>query len=184
MRIKTMVQTAAVISLAVVAGLLGVGGTWALWNASAPAQMGTVQAADFSVTVNGSPLASQGVTATARPETSGAALTPKTPVYSIIAITNATNASGPFSLRTVLGQPTTSNTPAALASNLTIQTASMPASNKCADASYTSTPTATTITKGATASLCLRMSLPQNAPGTLTQTTATVAVPVTATQIQ
>lgn len=184
MRIKTMVQTAAVIGLAVVAGLLGVGGTWALWNASAPAQMGTVQAADFQVTVNGSPLAAQGVSANAKPETQGAALTPKTPVYSIIAITNATDASGPFSLRTVLGQPKATGTAAALASSLSIQTASMPASNRCADATYTGTPAATTITKGATARLCLRMSLPHNAPDTLAQATATVTVPVTATQIQ
>lgn len=183
MRLKIMMQTTAVIGLAAVAGLLGAGGTWALWNASAPAQMGTIQAADFQVTVNGSPLVAQGVTATAKPETPGGALTPRTPAYSIIAITNATDASGPFSLRTVLGQPRTTNTSTALASSLSIRTASMPASNRCADATYTGTPAATTITKGATTRLCLRMSLPDNAPDTLTQDTATVSVPLTATQI-
>lgn len=41
---------------AVLAGMFGVQGAWALWSAHAPANAGTVQAADFRVDLNGTPM--------------------------------------------------------------------------------------------------------------------------------
>ncbi|GAA1672287.1 hypothetical protein GCM10010977_17560 [Citricoccus zhacaiensis] len=186
MRIKTMMRTAGVISLAVVAGLLGVGGTWALWNVAVPAEMGTVQAADFRVELNGSPMTVNGMAATVALEKPGTALTPKTPVYSIITVKNAANAGGRFSIRATMGTPTAQSSDPILAANLKghVLTAQMPGSTTCADATYTAQPATATIAKGATARYCVKMSLPADTPAMLTPSTATVTIPVTATQIQ
>jgi hypothetical protein len=185
MRPRNWLLTAAVICAAVVAGLLTVGGTWALWNALAPSGAGTVQSADFRVELNGSPMVVDGVSTTVALQNPSTALTPDNPVYATVKVANATNAGGPFTLNAALGTPTVTHASvAALASTLTVQTARMPASGQCSGATYTSTPASASIAKDASATFCLRMSLPSTAPESLTQATATVTVPVTATQIQ
>ncbi|WP_313816477.1 hypothetical protein [Citricoccus sp.] len=184
MRVKTLLQSAAVIALALVAGLCGVGGTWALWNTTAPTNSGTVQSADFRVELNGTPMTVNGVAATVALEDPGTALTPTTPAYSVVTVKNATNASAPFSIRVAAGQPHVTSANAALPASVTVRSALMPASQRCGDAVYASAPATTTITQGATEQICLRMTLPENAPETLARATATVTVPVTATQAQ
>lgn len=184
MRIKTSLRSAAVIALALVAGLCGVGGTWALWNTTAPANPGTVQSADFRVELNGTPMTVNGMAATVTLEDPGTALTPTTPAYSVVSIKNAANASAPFSIRVAAGQPRVISANAALTASMTVRSAIKPATQRCAEADYASTPAATTITQGSTAQICLQMALPENAPETLARATATVTVPLTATQTQ
>ncbi|GAA1131796.1 hypothetical protein [Citricoccus alkalitolerans] len=184
MRIKTLLQSAAVIALALVAGLCGVGGTWALWNTAAPANSGTVQSADFRVEINGTPMIVNGVAATVALEDPGTALTPTAPAYSVVTVKNATNASAPFSVSVAAGQPHVTSPNAALPASVTVWSSLMPESQRCADAAYASAPATTTITQGTTAQICLRMTLPENAPETLSHATATVTVPITATQTQ
>jgi predicted ribosomally synthesized peptide with SipW-like signal peptide len=187
MRSRNWLLTAAVIGAAVVAGLLGVGGTWALWNAVAPSDSGTVQSADFRVDLNGSPMVTDGVSATVAPQypAGNTAITPDTPLYATVRVANATNAGGPFTITAALGTPTVANASASgLASALTVQSAPMPASGQCSGATYTSTPASAPVTKNASTTFCLRLSLPSTASETLTQATAAVTVPVTATQTQ
>lgn len=182
MRISTRLKAAALIGLAVVVGLLGVGGTWALWNAAVPSGAGTVQAADFDIRLNGDPTAT---TITAAPE-SGALLTPSTPVYARVDVQNASNAGAPMTVAAVMSPPQVVNpsTPA-LGSALSVRAAPAPPSGSCAAATYpaSNTSTATTIAQGSTGRFCLRMALPTGAaPAGLTSATATIATTVTITQ--
>jgi predicted ribosomally synthesized peptide with SipW-like signal peptide len=187
MRSRNWLPTAAVICVAVVAGLLGVGGTWALWNTVAPSNSGTVQAADFRVDLNGSPMVTNGVSATVAPQfpAGNTAITPEKPLYATVRVANTTNAGGPFTITAALGTPTvTSASPTGLAAALTVQSAPMPASGECSGATYTSAPASAAVAKNASATFCLRLSLPSTASEALMQATATVTVPVTATQVQ
>jgi predicted ribosomally synthesized peptide with SipW-like signal peptide len=182
MRISTRLKAAALIGLAVVVGLLGVGGTWALWNAAVPSGAGTVQAANFDIRLNGDPTAT---TITATPE-SGALLTPSTPVYARVDVQNASNAGTPMTVAAVMSPPQVMNasTPA-LGTNLSVRAASTSVSESCADASYpaSNTSAATTIVQGSTGRFCLRMSLPEKAaPTGLTEANAKIATTVTVTQ--
>jgi predicted ribosomally synthesized peptide with SipW-like signal peptide len=183
MRIKTMLQSAAVIGLAVVAGLLGVAGTWALWSASATANPGTVKAADFTVLVNGQALKSSAAT-TASLSTEGGPLTPTTDVYAALTVQNSSNAGGPFAIEV--------SVPALL----TIEDARMPATvtvesvrkttEKCAAAPFPATPTTgqttTVINKNASASFCLRIGLPDETPSQRKPSEIALTVPVSAAQ--
>lgn len=185
MRTRNWLLTAVVIGLAVVAGLAGVGGTWALWNAAAPSGTGAVQAADFRVTLNGSPMTVNGSSATVALQDPTTPLTPKSPVYAKVTVSNATDAGGAFTIRATMGQPVVSTaTVSGLATAMVIRTAAAPTSGDCAAAGYTSAPAEATIAKEGSAAFCVQVSLPQNAPDTLVNSSATVTVPVTATQIQ
>ncbi|REE03716.1 hypothetical protein [Citricoccus muralis] len=177
MRIKTMLQTTAVLGLAVMVGLLGVGGTWALWSTSVPANMGTVEAADFQVKLNGSSMTSWvGI----RPD---GALTPTQEVYAMVTVTHDTNASAPFSIEATMPATATTHL-SALETDLTVQAVRM-TNPTCADASFTAQASNTAvIDRNQTASFCLRMSLPPDAPSNKTPSDVTVTIPVTATQIQ
>jgi hypothetical protein len=182
MRITARLKAAALIGLAVVVGLLGVGGTWALWNVAVPSGAGAVQAADFNIQLNNAPM---GATATATPET-GTPLTPNTPVYARVDIKNATNAGTPMSVVAVMDPPRIVNaSTSTLGATLTVRAAQTSASESCADASYpaSNTSAATAITEDGTGRFCLRMSLPDKAaPTGLTNANATISTTVTVTQ--
>lgn len=183
MNVRDMMLSATVVALAVVAGLLGAGGTWALWNASAFAGAGAVRSADFRVEINGSPMTTGGVAATINVQGSGP-LTPTSPAYAMLTLSNRTDAGSPFTVRAGLGTPRVSNaTVAQLATSLSVQTAVAPASGQCSAATYGATPASADISKGGAAQFCVRMSLPADAAESLSNASATVAIPVTATQL-
>jgi hypothetical protein len=182
MRFTAQLKAAALIGLAVMVGLLGVGGTWALWNAAIPSAAGTVQAADFDIRLNGD---STATTITAIPE-SGALLTPSTPVYARVDVQNASNAGAPMTVAAVMSPPQVLNpsTPT-LGSTLSVRAAPAPTSGSCAGAQYTQSNTSATITidQTKTGRFCLRMALPAGvAPTGLTSATAKIATTVTITQ--
>jgi predicted ribosomally synthesized peptide with SipW-like signal peptide len=181
MRTKSILLTTAVIGLAVVAGLLGVGGTWALWNSSVQSTAGTVQAANFDIRLNGAPM---GATATAVPEVPGALLKPGTPVYAIVKIDNASNAGTPMSVAAVMEPPKVVNPSVpGLGTKLRVHAGVQP-SGGCADADYrdSGTSVSTTIDQGKADRFCLRMTLPANVSPSLINETATITTTVTVIQ--
>ncbi|MEV4901936.1 hypothetical protein AB0K08_11400 [Citricoccus sp. NPDC055426] len=181
MRFKTMLQTTAVLGLAVVAGLLGVTGTWALWSTSASAGAGTVQAADFQLELDGK-AASSGTIALTPP---GGQLMPDQPIYSSFSVTNSTNASGDFRVQVTLGTPVVRPVGgnAALADHLVVETTAAPASESCGTADYGNKPATAAVDKNRSARFCVRFTLPADAPPELSDASATADIPVTATQI-
>lgn len=179
MRIKAMLQTAAVLGLAVVAGLVGVSGTWALWSSSAAADAGTVQAANLVVDVNGDRMFTDGTSATVTLADPGRALTPNTPVELTVTLANQSDAGAGLDLRATLGTATIESDNAALPAAIAVQSAV----GSC-DAATEFGPTATAaIGQGAAQDFCVRLSLPTSAPATLAQSEATVAIPVDVVQI-
>lgn len=177
-------KAAALIGLAVVVGLLGVGGSWALWNAVVPAGAGTVQAANFQITLNKADMVVTGMIVQATAEGPSGPLKPGTSVYATVTVANHTDAGTPTSVTAAVTAPriTQADTPA-LKNTLTVQV-SEPTSGGCAQAKYlgANTGTSATIAQGESRRFCLRTSLPEGASPTLAQQSATVAVDVTATQ--
>lgn len=173
MRIKTVLRTAAVLSLAVVAGLFGVSGAWALWSASAPAEAGTVQSASLVVTANGSPLLVNGISTTvdlAGPRTT---LTPSTPVYATLTLSNHSDAPAGLDLRATVGAARVSSAKPGLTETMIVQVSA----GSCDSASFAETSTAV-MAQGGSQAFCVRMSLPKDSPGSLSGGTATVTIPV------
>lgn len=176
-------RMAAVIGTAVVAGLLAVQGTWALWDAAAASGARSVQAADFRVELNGSPMTAGGVSATVALQNPAMALTPTNPVYAAVTLTNATNAGGPFRILAAAGTPSATSSTPGLAATISVQTAPAPAAGGCLAATYSATPASTVVAKGGSVTLCLRASLPADAPSMLGGSAVAIAVPITATQL-
>ncbi|MGM7668607.1 hypothetical protein [Microbacterium sp. A93] len=182
MRLQSMLQTTAVLGVAVVAGLLAVTGTWALWSSSAPSAAGAVQAADFHLELDGKSTTSGTIPLTPP----GEPLTPNQPVYSSFSITNATNASGDFRVRVQLGTPVVRSDDTgqeALAEHVIVKTIVMPASGHCAATPYGDEPATTVVDKNHSTWFCVQHSLPADAPAGLSNSQATVDLSVTATQI-
>lgn len=186
MRTKNMLLTAAVIGLAVVAGLLGAGSTWAVWNASAESTPGTIQAANFDITVNRQSIPTDGASVSIDLEDPSARLSPTTKVYAAVTVTNATNASGPFTVRADLGVPRPAgNTPADIQQYLSLATAPL-SSGTCSAvpaASYTATARSMQLEKSASSTYCLEVALQPNAPSTLGGTTVNVVLPLSVSQL-
>ncbi|WP_422115705.1 hypothetical protein [Brachybacterium sp. UNK5269] len=117
-----------------------------------------------------------------------AALTPGTPVYASLTLTNSTDASSSFTVGATLGAPQVTSKNSALASTLTVRSAVMPASGNCSAATYSSgdsaKATSAQVAKGGSQRFCLRMSLPATAPDSLITSAATVTVPVHVAQIR
>lgn len=185
MRATTALKSTAVVCGAVVAGLLATGGTWALWNTSVTTAAGTVQAADFRITLTGtdsSPMTlPDGTAATVSMKGGQTELVPDTSVYAEVTIANDTNAGGPFDVQASLGTPSLKGTPESLSPWLSTSTAPAPRSGTCSAADYTRDATAT-ISKGDSAKLCLQVTLDADAPETATRQTATMKIPVKAKQ--
>jgi predicted ribosomally synthesized peptide with SipW-like signal peptide len=186
MRTKNMLLTAAVIGLAVVAGLLGVGGTWALWNASVQSNPGTVQAADFDITVNGKSIPADGSNVSLALEDQTARLSPTQNVYTAVTVTNATNASGPFKVRADLGAPVpASGTEADMKSYLSLTTAPLD-SGKCSavpSGSYTTAAKSAQISKDHSTTYCVQVALKPNAPSSLSGQTVNVVLDLSISQL-
>ncbi|MFC0249965.1 hypothetical protein ACFFIO_15765 [Citricoccus parietis] len=179
MRIKSMLQTTAVLGLAVVVGLLGVGGTWALWNVSAAAGAGTVQSANLVVDVNTSPMLTDGTSTTVALEGPTAQLTPDQPVYATLKLTNNSTATSGLTLRSTLRSDRATSDNVELSKALTVQSAA----GKCADATFQATSSAV-VAQGDSRTFCLRLSLSAKTPGSLSDKSATVTIPVHVEQVR
>ncbi|HRO31433.1 MULTISPECIES: SipW-dependent-type signal peptide-containing protein [Micrococcaceae] len=186
MRTKNMLLTAAVIGLAVVAGSLGVGGTWALWNASMQSNPGTVQAANFDITVNGKSIPADGSNVSLALEDQTTMLSPTQNVYAAVTVTNATNASGPFNVRAGLSAPVpASGTEADMKPYLILTTAPR-TSGTCSDVpsgAYTTAAKSVQVPKDQSASYCVQVALEPNAPPSLSGRTVTAVLDLSVSQL-
>ncbi len=172
---------AAALVLGVRGGFLGVLGPGALRSAQVATDAGTVHAADFRVDLNGTPMVTDGVSATVALENPTGAITPDAPVYAEVSIKNATNASAPFTILATMGEADVSNTSDALVDGLIVQSAVARGAG-CADEDYAATSSAE-IGKGDTTTFCVRISLPAEAGTELQASTASITIPVNAAQI-
>lgn len=173
MRIKTMLRTAAVLVLAGVAGLFGVSGAWALWSVAAPADAGTLHAANLVVQANGNPLMVDGTSTTVALADPQAALTPTSPVYATLTLANHSDATAGLDLRATVGTALVSSSTPGLAEALVVESGT----GSCGSASFAGASSAT-VPQGGSQSFCLRMSLPEDSPGSLSGGTVAVTVNV------
>lgn len=186
MRTKNMLLTAVVIGLAVVAGLCGVGGTWALWNASVQSAAGTVQAATFDIQVNRQSIPAGAQSVSVQLEDPAARLTPSTKVYAAVTLTNATNASTPLKVRADLGVPQpASSTASEMRQSLVLGTAPLTGGTctSLAPTAYSTTAKTVQIAKGGSATYCVEVALKSSAPSTLSGKTVDVVLPLTVSQL-
>lgn len=177
MRIKTLLRTVAVLSLAVTAGLFGVSGAWALWSVSAPSETGTVQSANLVVKANGSPLLVNGTSTTVKLADPRATLTPSTPVYATLTLSNHSDATAGLDLRATVGTAKVSSAKPGLTDAMIVQFAG----GSCGSASFAKTSSAV-VAQGGSQAFCVRMSLPRDSPGSFSGSSATVTIPVNVIQ--
>lgn len=162
MKSLRVLKAAGLILTAVVLGLMTVQGSYALWNAAAPSNAGTIQAADFSIKVNG-----QDMSAPVVPLTLGE-LTPGKTAYTAIDVKNNVNVTrdSPLVLKLNLtGLAPVDN----FGGFLVVKTAVPAAGTTCAavaPASYTAAPAviASTLALGATQSVCIAVELSAATP--------------------
>lgn len=195
MRIKRLLQAAALIAVAVVLGLLTVQGTYALWNATTSTAAGTVSSASFLVGLTSVP-SGQATTMTLADGTPAtlaitptATLLPGGSVYGGVAVANNTNAGGAFDTAiTVARGPLTSTGDGSLAQNVTVNTkiVSLPA-----DCNTTTGYTALgasglvspPVAKGGTTVFCFQVTLNSSAPATVKGQAVNIPLTLTARQI-
>ena len=183
MRFGKALQFAAVVASAVVAGLIGVQGTLALWTVSAPSNAGGIQAADFRLDLNGEVMPGGVAAATVVLGSPTTALTPSTPVYVPVAVKLSTDATAPFGMEAKLGEASIPETsPAALRRSLAVSYAAVPG-GRCEEGEYGSTLSATLRKNEEPTRFCVRIALRGDAPLSIQRLGTRITVPLSFTQI-
>ena len=128
---KKALKAAGLIAAAVVLGLLTAQGSYALWNTTAPANAGTVQAADFKILLNNVEMSKPTPIALDIGE-----LAPGTPAYTSLTVANKVNvtAASPLKLQPSLTGLVPVDT---FGGNLTVTTAVATAGKACRDLALT-----------------------------------------------
>lgn len=190
MRTATAIRTGLVLAVAVVLGLMAAPAAQALWSVFVPSNAGTIQAADFSVQLTGSPLnATQemvledGTPATiALTGTGGVGkLSPGASVTAAVQVANTTNAGSDFTIRITL--PVQAEIAQDLANHLTLTYANASSLAECSTVTYAPRgQLAMDIPKGKWSVLCFRIELSSSAPSTVSGQSGSISVPLQANQ--
>ncbi|WP_336711476.1 hypothetical protein [Arthrobacter sp. USHLN218] len=184
MRIKTLLKASALLAAAVVLGLLTVQGTYALWSRVVPVEAGTIQAANFRVTLTdvGTGAEMEMVDASGKaallPLRPSGPVSSTVPAYAGVKVSNVTNAGSDFAVRARIGQ--------ASASYLVIKTRALPAdTSNCGAVDFTAAggSAEATLAKNASAVFCFQLALVSTAPQALSGTQTKITVPITADQL-
>ena len=184
MRTKTLLKASALLAAAVVLGLLSVQGTYALWSRVVPVEAGTIQAADFRVTLAdvGTNAAVDMVDASGKtallPLQPSGLVSSTVPAYAGVKVSNVTNAGSDFAVRARIGQ--------ASAGDLVIKTRVVPAdTTSCGAVDFTGAggTAEVTLAKGTSAVFCFQLALASTAPQTLSGTQAKMTVPIIVDQL-
>ncbi|ALE91536.1 hypothetical protein AOC05_02905 [Arthrobacter alpinus] len=197
MKSTRALKATGLVLIAVVLGLLTVQGSYALWNKSTTANAGTVQAADFRISLtdaisgevtenmtrdDGTPvLLSLKTMATG-------VLIPGQKTYAGVQLGNRTNAGGDFTVRATTATPVIVSPGSELASQLSIKVVNATSLSQCTQpAIYTAAPVAGAATqdiaKAATGVFCFEVSLAATMPANLSGKTAKVDVPIVVNQL-
>jgi predicted ribosomally synthesized peptide with SipW-like signal peptide len=196
MRRFRLMKAAGLVLAAVLLGLLAVQGSYALWNQAASANAGTVQAADFRVSLTDTQTSnttnmtlSDGTAAAIALTTSPAgAVVPGLATYAGVQLGNVTNAGGPFTIRAAIGStPTVSDAGSGLASYLTVKAVAATSLDQCSSAALYTSALVTdlpnmTIAKGGTGVFCFQVALSAAIPAALAGSAAGVTIPIVVTQ--
>ncbi|MFL4477624.1 SipW-dependent-type signal peptide-containing protein [Paeniglutamicibacter sp. ORCA_105] len=168
MKTMSALKATAAIGVAIVLALLTVQGTLALWTATATTTSQTVQSADFKVTAavgeNVQRLPAGGTITVAGPT----GLTPGTSQSTPIVVTNAADASGPFTISATAGTTTATG---ALAPYLSTSIG-LGQDGRCTNIRQ---DTRVVLAKGASATFCLTTTLAENTPATFGGAGASIA---------
>ncbi|WP_427016737.1 hypothetical protein ACQCSX_18740 [Pseudarthrobacter sp. P1] len=196
MRSSRMMKAAGLVLAAVLLGLLAVQGSYALWNNAVSANAGTVQAADFRVSLTDTQtnnttdmtLSDGAAAAIALTTTPAGVVVPGQAAYAGVQLGNVTNAGGDFTIRAAIGStPGKTDNGSGLAGYLSVKAAAAAALDQCSSAAlYTSALTtdlpALNIAKGATGVFCFQVTLSAATPAGLAGSTAGVTIPIVVTQ--
>ncbi|WP_299165524.1 hypothetical protein [uncultured Arthrobacter sp.] len=193
MRTATAIRTGMVLAVAVVLGLMVAPAAHAVWSVFVPSNVGTIQAANFSVKLIGSPLVTEqemvladGSPATVELIGYGAELGKLYPGGSVTAgvqVTNKTNAGSDFNLGITLSEPFTSKS--VLAKHLTVDYATAGSLETCSVAAYGAREQLPSIEIGKeeAAVICFKIGLKANTGSDMLGETASVEGTLLATQI-
>ncbi len=199
MRTPRALKAAGLILAAVVLGLLTVQGTYALWNAAVNSNAGTVQAADFRVSLTDGPTGTtkdmtlDDGTAAGKPATIALSTTPigvvipGQSVYAGVQLGNVTNAGGNFTINASAGVPVITNTSeSGVAALLSVRAVGADTLAQCPNAALYDGAQATasvSIAKNASRVLCFQVTLAANAPGSVQGKSAGISIPLTVDQL-
>lgn len=191
MRTATAIRTGLAVVVAVVLGLLVAPASHALWSVFVSSNAGTIQAANFSVQLTGSPsnmtqemILSDGTPATlSLTGTQMPQLSPGGSATAGVHITNSTNAGSDFTIG--VSVPTRAVVSGSLAGHLSIRYGSAANLAACAATTYGAPgqPVAHNIPKGGSAVMCFRVELASTTPSSALGQSATISIPLQAAQI-
>ncbi|WP_449372242.1 hypothetical protein [Arthrobacter psychrolactophilus] len=193
---RTLKATGLVL-IAVVLALFTVQGSYALWNKAVTSNAGTVQAADFRISLTDTN-ASRVTDMTLADGTAATLSLTTTPIgvvipgqstYAGVQVGNVTNAGGAFTVRASTATPIIDNNAASpLAPYLVVKTVAATSLAQCSSpdiyAAATPSGTASTdIAKAATGVFCFQVTLAATMPASLSGQTASIAIPITVNQL-
>ena len=171
-------KAAGLVLVAVVLGLMTVQGSYALWNTTAPSNAGTIQAADFRVLVNGTPMPAASIS-----NLSLGDMARGSAKYTKLEIANEVNvtAASPLVLQpSLIGLTPVDN----LGGKLTVRTAQVPAGTNCSQVtSYApGLPKLPVLAKGTPQTVCVKVELAADTPAS--QLGKPINIPVTVSVAQ
>jgi len=191
------IKATGLVLLAVVLGLLTVQGSYALWNTAAASSAGSVQAADFRVSLTDTKtsqitdmtLADGTAANLSLSTTPTGVLTPGQSTYAGVQLGNVTNAGGDFTIRAGTGTPAIGpGGTSPLAPYLGIKVVAATALSQCSQPSlYEQAPASGTATldiaKAKSGVFCFQLTLAATMPASLSGQTAKVAIPIIVNQL-
>jgi predicted ribosomally synthesized peptide with SipW-like signal peptide len=184
MRTKTLLKASALLAAAVVLGLLTVQGTYALWSRVVPVEAGTIQAANFRVTLTdvGTGAGVDMVDASGKsallPLRPSGVVSSTVPAYAGVKVSNVTNAGSDFAVRARIGP--------ASPGDLVVKARAVPVETvDCGAADFTNAggTAEATLAKNKSAVFCFELALAATTPQTLSGTQTKITVPITVEQL-
>lgn len=174
MKSPRALKAAGLVLAAVVLGLMTVQGSYALWNAAAAAKLGTVQAANFSILVDGHEIGSQPLNPVF------ADLKPNATSFSApVTVKNNVNATRPMTVEPVLSLDTVEGP---LAPYLEVQARMVAGTQACTAATFEARQISM-IAQGGTATVCFKVKLSPDTRPELLGNSAAVPVRLTVNQV-
>jgi uncharacterized protein YaiE (UPF0345 family) len=197
MKSTRALKATGLVLIAVVLALFTVQGSYALWNKAVSSNAGTVQAADFRISLTDT-ITSRVTDMTLADGTAATLSLSTTPIgvvipgqstYAGVQVGNVTNAGGAFTVRASTSTPIIDNNAGSpLAPYMVLKTVAATSLSQCSQASLyaAATPSgvaSTDIAKAETGVFCFQLTLAGTMPVNLSGQTATIAIPISANQL-